>query len=591
MINVRHTLFLLICISVGQLFAQTQDSSKRVRVIHADLWRLERFEDKEYQYLSKDVLVQHRQTYFLCDSAIILNNKVRAVGHVRIVEGDSLQIFGDTLDYDGDALLADFQGNVVLRHRDRKLFCDQLHYDLKKRIASYQTGAVLTTDSVSLKSRKGYYYAKQEQAFFKDSVIVLMQDSMQLLADSLVYEAKQQIVKFTGPTSIVQKELAIYTDAGYYDVKNQFSSLDQYPRYKRGNQTAEAQFIKYNTKEGIITLKNNAWIRDSLKEAKGDSIYFNEKTNWVYILGNAEYIEGNRILKGEQIHFNRATQSLQVEGRSTVVENGRTINSDQLNYEASSDLGIAQGKVIVTDSIDDYSIYCDSLIYNKKIQFFRAFGQRPYISTKLDDDTLFLAADNLIAQQMQTEKDSFRILDAYGNVEMWSKKMQSVCDSVHFHGKDSVFTLYRNPILWSDSTQFKGDTVLMHLANKALKKIDLLQSAFIINESSDSLNSQLKGRIINAYFQTKKIHHVLVTGNAESIYFIQEDNKSYIGTNFIQCSKMNIQFNEQQKIHLIDFYTKPQGMMIPIQDGKKKYLEGYALYNRLKPKNFEDLFN
>ena len=131
----------------------------------------------------------------------------------------------------------------------------------------------------------------------------------------------------------------------------------------------------------------------------------------------------------------------------------------------------------------------------------------------------------------------------------------------------------------------------MHLANKALKKIDLLQSAFIINESSDSLNSQLKGRIINAYFQTKKIHHVLVTGNAESIYFIQEDNKSYIGTNFIQCSKMNIQFNEQQKIHLIDFYTKPQGMMIPIQDGKKKYLEGYALYNRLKPKNFEDLFN
>jgi hypothetical protein len=56
------------------------------------------------------------------------------------VEGDSLQIFGDTLYYDGQKLQADFINNIVLRHKDRQLFTSALHYDLKKRIASYTTG-------------------------------------------------------------------------------------------------------------------------------------------------------------------------------------------------------------------------------------------------------------------------------------------------------------------------------------------------------------------------------------------------------------------------------------------------------------------
>ena len=108
---------------------------------------------------------------------------------------------------------------------------------------------------VNLKSRRGYYFAKQEQAFFKDSVIVLMDRGMTLFADSLVYDAKQERVRFTGPTSIQENDLEIYTEKGYHDVKTENSYFGNYPRYRRGSQMAEAENIYYNSKEGTIGLK------------------------------------------------------------------------------------------------------------------------------------------------------------------------------------------------------------------------------------------------------------------------------------------------------------------------------------------------
>jgi lipopolysaccharide export system protein LptA len=144
-----------------------QDTVDKVYVVHADLFRFERFDGKEFQYLSDNVIVKHNKLFLLCDSAVIEGKKVRAIGNVRIVESDSLQIFGDTLDYDGNIQKADFIGNVILKHKEKTLFTNNLNYDLKTRIASYYTSAQLFAQGVNLKSRRGYYFAKQEQAFFR----------------------------------------------------------------------------------------------------------------------------------------------------------------------------------------------------------------------------------------------------------------------------------------------------------------------------------------------------------------------------------------------------------------------------------------
>lgn len=92
------------------------------------------------------------------------------------------------------------------------------------------------------------------------------------------------------------------------------------------------------------------------------------------------------------------------------------------------------------------------------------------------------------------------MLFAWGDVKIWSKRMQGLCDSLFFSGKDSTFYLFENPVMWSDTSQFSGDTIWIVMANKVLKDIFLKQKAFVINHDKSSLENQLKGREIQTHF-------------------------------------------------------------------------------------------
>lgn len=85
--------------------------------------------------------------------------------------------------------------------------------------------------------------------------------------------------------------------------------------------------------------------------------------------------------------------------------------------------------------------------------------------------------------------------------------------------------------------------------------------------------------------------YLTVQGNAESVYFIQDDDKAYIGTNYIKSSSMKMVFNEQRKIDKIHFYTKPEGNMLPLNSGKTKLLDGYISRTKEKPTSLEEILN
>ena len=78
---------------------------------------------------------------------------------------------------------------------------------------------------------------------------------------------------------------------------------------------------------------------------------------------------------------------------------------------------------------------------------------------------------------------------------------------------------------------------------------------------------------MTAYFDDKSIHHVLVEGNGESLYFalqqIEEktnDSTQMVsivsGMNKIICSNMRINF-KAGKMNNISFYVKPDASFIP----------------------------
>ena len=70
------------------------------------------------QILKGNVVFRHDEALMYCDSAYFYEktNSLDAFGHVRMVQGDTLEGFGDKLYYDGNTKLARLRRHVKVIH-------------------------------------------------------------------------------------------------------------------------------------------------------------------------------------------------------------------------------------------------------------------------------------------------------------------------------------------------------------------------------------------------------------------------------------------------------------------------------------------
>ena len=271
------------------------------------------------------------------------------------------------------------------------------------------------------------------------------------------------------------------------------------------------------------------------------------------------------------------------------------IVADRFDFEQGTGLGIAQGNVIWQDTTQGLSIYCEQARYKEKGDYLKAFGgrnNRPLMISKIDNDSLFLTADTLVAQRGDTlASDSSRMLRAYHRVRIFKSDLQALCDSLSYSSGDSLFRLYREPLIWSDTTQFSADTIHIRMQEKGVERIDLYSQSLIINSPDLKYFNQIKGKYIKAFFNEEGIHRMRVEGNAESLYYALDDSNAYIGVNQTACSEMLFVFAEK-KLKEIKFYQEPSGRLIPMKeaDHEKLKLEGFRWEYDRRPKSLEDLF-
>ena len=186
--------------------------------------------------------------------------------------------------------------------------------------------------------------------------------------------------------------------------------------------------------------------------------------------------------------------------------------------------------------------------------------------------------------------DSIRMIRAYHDVRLFKSNMQGLADSLVFQGQDSIFTFYGRPVLWSDTTQFSADSIEMHLKNSQISEIILNRKALIISEILQVYYDQIKGRTIIADFDSNAIKDMVVTGNAESIYYPRDDQSAFIGVNQTICSKMYFTFLDGQ-IHILKYYGDNSSTMLPMSEAEHDTLrlEGFEWREDERPFNVNDL--
>ncbi len=573
--------------------AVTQDTQK-LKIETALLIENFRKRDREAQKLSGNVRLRQQDILIFCDTAIIDKDDAILKGNVVIQQGDSVKVFSDSTHYRADTKIADLYENVVLENGKQQLFTKRMRYNAGTKVAEYHTGATMSNGKSQLKSRHGYYHVNQKQVFFKGDVLAT-DPEFTMRTDTMEFNTETQVVTFLAPTLISQPKGKIYTEGGFYDIENNFAEFDKNPQYERQGQRGKAKKMRYNGASKVYTLEGDAHIDDKAKgqETQADVIFYMSDVEKTILKGNAHFKDSVRDIRGADIRYDSRSKSYQIKGRGRVVDGVNIIEADSLDFRDELGAGLALGRVEWVDTASEVTVLAHRVDYNKKSDYVFAYGGfetgaagRPMMKSLIDRDTLYMAADTLNSFKPDSASDT-RLLLAYRNVRIFKSDMQAVCDSLKFSSADSIFWFYKLselPIIWSDTSQFSGDTIRMLLKDKKMDRIWLRQNALVINSEDGKLFNQIKGKHTTAYFRDNEVREMFVDGNAQAIYYALDDKRAYIGVNETTCSEMRLYFGDN-KVESIKFYQEPTGKFTPMKTAGKetKKLEGFFWERKRRP--------
>src|SRR5215469_2135204 len=85
-------------------------------------------------------------------------NTFDAFGHVVITQGDTMHIYSDKLNYNGNTKIAILTDNVRMVDKDATLTTNFLTYNTATRYGTYTGGGKLVNKDNILTSKNGYYF-------------------------------------------------------------------------------------------------------------------------------------------------------------------------------------------------------------------------------------------------------------------------------------------------------------------------------------------------------------------------------------------------------------------------------------------------
>lgn len=306
------------------------------------------------QRLIGNVRFSHKGTLMFCDSAWLYTerNGIDAYGKVHIKQADTLDVYADSLYYDGKTQQAQLRNNIKLRDKSITLTTNNLDYDMEQDIGNYHgNGKIIMRESQNvLTSKEGYYLAKEKELFFKDSV-VLRSPQYVMNSDTLRYQTETEVAYFFGPTTIVSDSSTIYCENGWYDTKNEKSQFQE-----------------------------NAYIQTKEQKLQGDSLYYDRNRGFGEVFGNISMIDTVQrvIMSGDYAYYDEKKETSLITGNTMMTQ---VYDTDSLFMHADtmfSDVDTAGKRLIlayhhVKFYRDDLQGKCDSLVYAEVDSTFKMF--------------------------------------------------------------------------------------------------------------------------------------------------------------------------------------------------------------------------
>ena len=141
--NLKNSAFFIVFFAFLSGFAQEQqpEGGRQINIVYGANFTKDEAQFPGASIFSKDderqVQFEHQGADLWCDIAIFYaeENRLKAIGNIRLQQGDSIEMNSGKMDYDGNTKLAKAWEKVDLTNGQMRLTTDTLYFNREKQEA------------------------------------------------------------------------------------------------------------------------------------------------------------------------------------------------------------------------------------------------------------------------------------------------------------------------------------------------------------------------------------------------------------------------------------------------------------------------
>jgi lipopolysaccharide export system protein LptA len=449
-------------------------------------------------------------------------------GNVQLSQ-DEVILNCDSAYFYNDINAVDAYGHVHIKEKDTDIFSDSLQYNGETRLATLLGNVSIINAEMQLYTNKLIYYINEKKGIYTTGATIKTADKT-LTSRIGYYYAETKMAHFMEEVKMVSDKFTLTADTLLFNTASEIS-------YFRGPTT-------------IVRPDNTIVCHSGFSDSKNDYAEFGKNT----LLFNKE-----QILKTDSLQYNSATKS------------GKTFR--YFHWADTTSNIILQGS---------YAEFSDD---GNRIM---APGNAMLVYI-ISNDSLFVTGDTLKTHtDTATDIASFY---CYHRVKFFKSNLQGKCDSLYFSYADSIIRMFVEPVLWSEKNQLSGDTIYIHLKDDKIERFEMFNNGMMINHLRKNYFNQVKGKKITGYFKNDQLDKVWADYNAESVYYVEDNQQKLIGANQAAGSYLWI-YMKDEEVDRIVFHQQPSATFHPIQKINPGLLQlkNFKWLPEHRPMKKEDIF-
>ncbi|MDY0287074.1 MAG: OstA-like protein, partial [Bacteroidales bacterium] len=478
------------------------------------------------------------------------------------------------------------------RARIEVVHADEWTYDKNKGedITIIRGNALFKHEAAFLYCDSAYLNENQNSLDAFSNVHVIDNDTLHLWGDYLKYNGNSRLAVMQRNVKLKDPSTELYTDTLYYDRNTGSAYYTTGAEIFNGENVLNSIFGYYFTDEKLLFFKDSVELVNPDYRMYCDTLKYNTNTEVVYFQGPADIFNENNRMYCENGFYDTKGDLARFSKKVVLFYDEQILRADSLFYDNNTEYGQAFRNVIITDTSQNIEVRGQYSEYHRK-EGFSFVTDSAFAMLFEDRDTLFLHADTLLTYFNDSTREAERLF-AFYKAKFFRNDLQGMADSIAYSFVDSTISLFYSPVLWSEENQLTADTIFIYTSGQRIRSMRLANAAFIISVDEPSNFNQISGGEMHAWFIDNALRRVDVFGNAQTIYYLRDEENVLAGINKAESGDMKI-WVEENKVVRIAYFSNPHAPLYPPEKlpEAERVLKGFQWLDQDRPADPAGIFS